>query len=289
MKRSGRQDVRNGGAPSGRRPVGNVPGALRGDRLPVRGPTQPSSQGPGYWLSGRQAVLAALQRGRVGRLLVAEGAHGLDVLLAAAEAAGLAVERMQRDALDRLAATDAQGCAAWVAPIVPVALETVLADLGNVPRALLVACDRIQDPHNLGAIARTAEAVAAAGLILPEHRAAGLSPGAERAAAGALQSLRCAVVHNLTWGLDRCRAAGFWTYGAAPDGDVDYTRADFAAKAVLVVGAEGRGLSPLVRRHCDRILRLPMWGSVQSLNAAVAAGILMYEWARGAVLEGHAH
>jgi len=265
-----------------RRPLGNAPARRRG------GP-QPGAQGPGYWLSGRRAVAAALQHGRVRRLLVSEGAHGLVALFAAAAAVGLVVERLPRDGLDRLAGTDAQGCVAWVIPIVPVDLEATLAALRQSPRALLVACDRIQDPQNLGAIARTAEAVAAAALILPTHRAAGLTPGAERSAAGALQALPCALVHNLTWALDRCRAAGFWTYGAALDGEVDFTRAAFAAKAVLVVGAEGRGLSPLVRRHCDRTVRLPMWGSVPSLNAAVAAGILMYEWTRGAASEGRAH
>jgi len=255
---------------------------------PRGGPANPVAAGA-YWLGGRQAVQAAMGRGRVRRLVVAEGATGLDALCVAASAAGIPAVRASRAEVDRLAGTDAQGCVAMVDPILPVDLETRLAQLPGERGALLVACDHVQDPHNLGAIARTAEAVGAAGLIIPAHRAAGLSAGAERAAAGALQSLPCIVVHNLTWALDRCRNAGFWTYGAALDGAVDFTQAGFAARTVLVVGAEGRGLSPLVRRHCDALVRLPMRGTVQSLNAAVAAGILMYEWVRHTAVAGRAH
>lgn len=242
-----------------------------------------------YWLSGRQAVAAALRRGRVHRLVLAADAGGLEALAAAALAARVPVERSPRAAVDRLADTDAQGCAALVDPIAPVALEECLAAVAPGAPALLVACDHLLDPHNLGAIARTAEAVGAAGMIIPERRAAGLSAGAERSAAGALQSLPCALVHNLPWALDRCRAAGFWTYGAAVDAPADFAQVGFAPRSVLVVGAEAKGLAPLVRRHCDALVRLPMRGSVQSLNAAVAAGVLMYAWLREAALAPDPH
>jgi 23S rRNA (guanosine2251-2'-O)-methyltransferase len=235
----------------------------------------------GYWLGGRRPVLAALRSGRARRVAVAEGAHGLDELLAAAAAARVQVSRLPRQEVDRLAGSPAHGCAAEVRPAVAVALDALIARCAGEPRALLVACDHIQDPHNLGAIARTADAAGAAGLILPERRAAGITAAAERTSAGALGALPCATVHNLAWAIEQCRRAGFWCYGAAPDGEVDYTRADFAARSVLVVGSEGAGLGRVVRRSCDRIVRLPMWGAVESLNAAVAAGILMYEWARG--------
>lgn len=232
---------------------------------------------------------AALARGRVRRLAVLPGAGGLDRLIAEAAGAGIPLLRLGRAELDRLAGGDAQGCAAWVDPLPSVDLDDRLAAIDPRAPALLVACDHLQDPRNLGAIARTAAAVGAGGLIIPDRRAAGLGAGAERTAAGALQALPCILVHNLTWALDRCRATGFWCYGAAADGALDYAEADFAPRTVLVLGAEGRGLAPLVRRHCDALVRLPMRGGVQSLNAAVAAGILMYEWVRQAGAEGLAH
>ncbi len=266
------------------------PSASGGGHVSDLRPTGGGRAGPpfrgAYWLGGRQAVQAAMRHGRIRRLVVAAGATGLDALWVAAAAAGVTTEQAPRSALDRLVGTDAQGCAALVDPIAPVDLEAHLRQLPNGAPALLVACDHLQDPHNLGAIARTAEAVGAVALIIPSHRAAGLSAGAERSAAGALQSLPCAVVHNLTWALDRCRSAGFWTYGAALDGQVEFSQVAFAARAVIVVGAEARGLSPSVRRHCDVLVRLPMRGSVQSLNAAVAAGVLMYEWTRQIALVG---
>jgi 23S rRNA (guanosine2251-2'-O)-methyltransferase len=225
-------------------------------------------------------VSSALERGRVRRLAILEDGRGLDPLAKAAAAHGLAVERLPRRALDTLVGGDAQGCAALVDPLRPVSLDELLAGLSQRRRALLVALDHIQDPHNLGAVARSADAAGAAGLVLPERRAAGVTGAAERASAGALQCLPLAEVHNLVLALERCQKAGFWIYGSAPDGEVEYTRADFAARSVLVIGAEERGLSALVRRRCDRVLRLPMYGQVQSLNASVAAALLMYEWAR---------
>ena len=246
----------------------------------VRGGTRAESTPPaGYWLGGRRPVLNAVRSGRAGRVAVAEGARFEDLLAAAAEQ-GLRVERLARVEVDRLAGGDAHGCAAWVRPPRAVDLADVLRDVQGLRPCLLVLCDHIQDPHNLGAIARTADAVGAAAVIIPERRAAGVTPAAERASAGALGALPHVVVHNLAWALDQCRQSGFWTYGLAPDGDVDYAAADFADRAVLVVGAEGQGLGALVRRHCDQLIRLPMWGHVESLNASVAAGVLMYAWAR---------
>ena len=245
-------------------------------------PRGPAAQVPTYWLSGRRPVAAALRAGRALRIAVADGAGGLDELLSAAAERRVPVQRMPRAALDRLADEEAHGCAAEVRPPAPTDLGELLARVPGRQRALLLACDHLQDPQNLGAVARTAEAVGAAGLILPDRRAAGVTAAAERASAGALAALPHAVVHNLSWALDRCREAGFWIYGAAADGAVDYAEADFASRTVLVIGAEGSGLGQVVRKRCDRLVRLPLWGGVESLNAAVAAGVLMYEWARTA-------
>ncbi len=233
----------------------------------------------GYWLGGRHPVLAAVHDGRARRVAVAEGARFEELQTSAAER-GLLLERLPRAEVDRLAGGDAHGCAAWVRPPHPAELSDTLRRLDGIRPCLLVVGDHIQDPHNLGAIARTADAVGAAGLIVPDRRAAGVTAAAERASAGALGALPHVPVHNLTWALDECRQAGFWTYGLAPDGEVEYMQADFADRAVLVVGAEGRGLGSLVSRHCDQRIRLPMWGTVASLNASVAAAVLMYAWVR---------
>ncbi len=256
----------------------NAPGrgAIGGD-VPERRPD--AGNGPGYWLGGRRPVLSAIRGGRAVRVAIAEGAR-FDEAVTAAAAAGLPVDRMPRADVDRLAGGDAHGCAAWVRPPLPTDLVETLERLSGQRPCLMIAADHIQDPHNLGAIARTADAVGAAALLIPDRRAAGVTAAAERAAAGAFGALPHVSVHNLAWALDQCRHAGFWTYGLSPEGDVDYTQADFADRAVLVVGAEGRGLGALVQRHCDRLIRLPMWGSVESLNASVAAGVLMYAWAR---------
>ena len=256
--------------------------ARRGDlAAPMANAGRPPQvpQGDAYWLGGRRPVLAAVQAGRARKVALAEGARFDDLHSAAAER-GLVVERLPRAEVDRFAGGDAHGCAALVRPPRPADLTDTLRRLDGIRPCLLVVGDHIQDPHNVGAIARTADAVGASALIVPDRRAAGITAAAERASAGALGSLPHVPVHNLTWALDECRQAGFWTYGLAPDGEIDYEQADFAERAVLVVGAEGRGLGTLVSRHCDQRIRLPMWGTVASLNASVAAGVLMYAWVR---------
>jgi 23S rRNA (guanosine2251-2'-O)-methyltransferase len=240
------------------------------------------------WLTGAHVVTAAMEAGRVRRLVLLAQGHGSEALAQEAFARGIPVERMARAHLDQLVGGDAQGCAALAAPLRTTDLDTVLAALPRQGPALLVALDHLQDPHNLGAIARSADAAGAAALLLPNRRSVGLTAAAERVSAGAMQWLRLAEVHNLSVALQRCKEAGFWVYGSAPDGEVEYTQAEFATRSVLVIGAEEKGLAPLVRRQCDRILRLPMYGRVASLNASVAAALLMYAWAQS-VPSGTAH
>jgi 23S rRNA (guanosine2251-2'-O)-methyltransferase len=247
----------------------------------ARGSPRGAGRGGGYWLSGRQAVLAAVRAGRARRLVLAEGAaRSLGTLLAAAAAAGVSPELLPRRQVDGLAGTDAQGCAAWVRRLPAAGLEEVLAAVAGRSPCLLVACDHLQDPHNLGAVARSAEAVGAQALLLPDRRAAPVSAAAERVSAGALQALPHACVHNLAWALRRCREAGLWIYGLDPDGEADFRQVAFAPRAVLAVGNEGAGLGRTVRAACDVLVRLPMRGTVESLNAAVAAGVLLYGWLR---------
>jgi 23S rRNA (guanosine2251-2'-O)-methyltransferase len=141
---------------------------------------------------------------------------------------------------------------------------------------IVVALDEIQDVQNLGAIARTAECVGAAGVVLCERRAAHVTPAAVKASAGATEHLRIARARNMADFLGEAKEAGFWTYGAAADGAAPYLRPDYTGGVVLVIGAEGRGLRPRVANACDELVALPMHGAIGSLNASAAAAALLY-------------
>jgi 23S rRNA (guanosine2251-2'-O)-methyltransferase len=155
------------------------------------------------------------------------------------------------------------------------------AQLLAVPDPLIVALDEVQDPQNLGAIARTAECAGATGLVLPERRTAEVTAAAAKASAGAVEHVPIARVRNLADFLADAKTAGCWAYGAeAGDAAVPYDRPDYAGGAVLVLGAEGRGLRPRVRASCDQLVAIPLHGRVDSLNVGVAAAILLFEAVR---------
>lgn len=202
-------------------------------------------------------------------------------LLALAAAAGVPVDQVGRSAVDDLAEGQVHQGVVAVAPAFPYAeLDRVLGGVRG-RRRLLVALDGITDPHNVGSIARTAEAVGAGGMLLPARRACGVTPTVEKAAAGALAHLPVAQVTNLVRALGQAKEAGFWVVGLDAEGDVDVTDSDLLDEAVvLVVGAEGDGLAHLTRLQCDALVRLPMRGRVASLNASVAAAVAMYEVVR---------
>ena len=222
----------------------------------------------------------------VQQLLLAEE-RGRDAVIGELEelaaAAGVRVRRVAREELDRT--TDGlvhQGVVAVAPPLRTVTLAQVLAvaeAAGEPP--LLVALDGVTDPHNLGSIARTAEAVGAHGLLLPGRRTASVTPVVEKAAAGALAHLKVAEVGNLVRALGQLADAGVWSLGLDGDATEELATHPLAGEAcVLVVGAEGAGLSRLVRERCDALVRLPMRGRVGSLNASVAAGVALYELRR---------
>ena len=204
-------------------------------------------------------------------------------LLELARAAGIRIRTVERQQLDD--ATDGlvhQGVVAIAPPFLTVTLTQVLeraATTGEPP--LLVALDGVTDPHNLGSIARTAEAVGAHGLLLPGRRTASVTPVVEKAAAGALAHLPVAEVGNLVRALGQLGEAGVWSLGLDGDAEVALAEHPLAGEAcVLVVGAEGAGLSRLTRERCDALVRLPMRGRVGSLNASVAAAVALYELRR---------
>lgn len=146
--------------------------------------------------------------------------------------------------------------------------------------ALLVVLDGLEDPHNLGAIIRTAHAAGANAVIVPERRAAPLTETVERAAAGALEYLPIARVTNITQTLERLKQEGFWIYGFDEAGSEMYDKVEYTAPTVMVLGGEGKGLHQGVQKHCDVLVRIPMAGAVSSLNVSVAAGVALFEWRR---------
>jgi 23S rRNA (guanosine2251-2'-O)-methyltransferase len=151
-----------------------------------------------------------------------------------------------------------------------------LAGLLAGPEPLLVALDEVQDPQNVGAICRTAEAAGATGLVLPERRAAHITPAVAKASAGAVEHLPIAIVRNLADALGEARERGCWIYGAAAGARTSYDAVDWRGGVVLVLGAEGRGLRPRVASSCDELVSLPLRGRIESLNVSATAAVLLY-------------
>ncbi len=181
-----------------------------------------------------------------------------------------------RDALDRASNGAAhQGVVAFGAAQTYAALDQVLAGA-----QLLVVLDGVEDPHNLGAIMRTAHAAGASAVLVPERRAAGLTEAVAKAAAGALEHIPVVRVGNVSQTLETLKARGFWIYGLDERGAELYNEVDYAKPTVIVLGGEGQGLHQLVKKHCDVLVRIPMSGAISSLNVSVAAGIVLFEWRR---------
>lgn len=154
------------------------------------------------------------------------------------------------------------------------------SELLTLPEPLIVALDQVQDPQNLGAIARTAECAGAAGLVLPERRSAEVTPAVCKTSAGAVEHLPVAHVRNLADFLAEAKRAGMWCYGADADGSATYDAVDFSGPVVLVLGSEGRGLRPRVARGCDLLVSIPLRGRVESLSVSAAAAVLIFAAAR---------
>src|SRR5579871_5455251 len=230
-------------------------------------------------LVGIHPVREALKAGRaLDRVLIARGAGGprLQEIIDLARAAAVSIRFEQRAALDR-AANGAlhQGVLAFGAARRYTALEDIAGDAN-----LLVLLDGVEDPHNLGAILRTALAAGASAVLIPERRAAGLTETVAKAAAGALEHLPVVRIGNVTQTLEALKKRGFWIYGLDERGSSLYTDTSFATPTVFVLGGEGEGLHQLVKKHCDVLVRIPMAGEISSLNVSVAAGVVLFEWRR---------
>lgn len=201
----------------------------------------------------------------------------LRALLAQAKERSVPVRFERREFFDRVPYKAHQGVVAIALPFAYVSLHDVLARR-NAGAKLVVVLDHLTDPHNVGAIIRTAEAAGADGVVLPERRSAGVNSTVRKAAAGAAAHIPIARVANIAEAIRAMKKAGIWVAGAdAGPGAVDLAKADLRRSVALVIGAEGGGLSPLIKRECDYLVRVPMRGKVASLNASVAAAILIYD------------
>ncbi len=232
-------------------------------------------------VEGRNPVLEAIRSNRtIEKLLVARGSGegSIREILGKAREKGIIIQEVDRQRLDEISDSNShQGVIAYVTPYEYVDVEDLIKrgeDKGEPP--FIVILDEITDPHNLGAIIRTAECCGAHGIIIPKRRAVGLTPAAIKASAGAVEYLPVAKVTNLVSTLEDLKQRGFWIAGADTEGN-SYTKQDLTGALALVVGSEGKGIGRLVKEKCDFLVSIPIKGNIDSLNASVAAGILMYE------------
>jgi 23S rRNA (guanosine2251-2'-O)-methyltransferase len=235
-------------------------------------------------LTGIHAVREALSAGRpLDRVVIARGRKGerIEELVRLARANGVPVRFEAREQVERLAGgAEHQGVMAFAAARQAVALEDILRATQAQTSGLLVLLDGVEDPRNLGAIARTALSAGAAGVVIAERRSVGLTETAARAAAGALEHLPVARVPNLARALEDLKEAGWWLVGLDESAPKVYTEVDLAGRIGLVLGGEGEGLHELVRKRCDFLVSIPTSGPVRSLNVSVAAGIVLFEAVR---------
>lgn len=230
---------------------------------------------------GRNPVMEAVRSGReIDRLLVAHGAAGGSVaaIIAKCSARGILIKEVSAQKLDFLCGhANHQGVAVMFAQHEYCEVSDILdlaKERGQAP--FIIICDEIEDPHNLGAIIRTAEACGVHGIIIPKRRSASLNATVAKSASGALEYMKVARVTNISAEIENLKKQGVWVFGADMDG-TDYTLTDYSGPCAIVIGNEGKGIGRLVREKCDGVISLPMNGKINSLNASVAAGVLMYE------------
>lgn len=231
---------------------------------------------------GRNAVRELLASDTpVDKILVSGREGSVVALIAEAKERGIPVVDAENTALDRLSGGENhQGIAAYVAEKEYSTIEEILetaAERGEKP--LIVVCDGIEDPHNLGAVIRCAECAGAHGVIIPERRACGLTPAVSKASAGAILHMKIARVGNIAQTIEKLKDSGVWTF-AAEAGGIDFYDADFNLPCAIVLGGEDSGVSRLVKERCDFIISIPMYGHVNSLNVSTAASVLLCRAAR---------
>jgi 23S rRNA (guanosine2251-2'-O)-methyltransferase len=242
-------------------------------------------------ITGIHAVREALEAGGAfDRIMIAKGRQDtrIEQIVQLARGQGIAVRFEDRGQLDRMANTkDHQGVVALVAARQASTLEDILdrANESKSQQGLIILLDGVEDPHNLGAIIRTALAAGAHGVVIPERRAAGLTDTVARTSAGALAHLPIAKVTNLVRAMEELKEAGYWLVGLDETVNKSYTEVDYTTSTGIVMGSEGSGLHDLTRKRCDFVVSLPTTGPVKSLNVSVATGVVLFE----ALRQRHSH
>ena len=267
---------RSGGKEQPRRPE------RRADRFAERKPEVEEVEGQ---LEGRNALTEALRAGRtIDKVFIADGDtdRGLQRLAAEAKDAGAVIVPVDRRKLDQMSFTRShQGVIALAAAHDYFTIDDILEEAASRgENALIVICDELSDPHNLGAIMRSAECAGAHGVIIPKRRSVGLTATVAKASAGAVEYMKVARVTNINNAINELKEKGVWVFGTAAEGSVPMYKADLTGPAAIVIGNEGDGMSPLVRKNCDMLVHIPMKGRISSLNASAAAAILLYEAVR---------
>lgn len=267
---------------------------MRDDRnrkkTPTRRPGQvgsfpPEAEENENQLEGRNALTEALRSGRtLDKVFIASGEidRGLQKLAADAREAGAVVVTVDRRKLDAMSQSHAhQGVIALAAAREYATIDDILEtarERGEPP--LIVICDELSDPHNLGAILRCGECAGAHGVIIPKRRSVGLTAVVAKASAGAVEYMKVAKVTNIVSAMEELKKKGVWIFGAAAEGAIPMYQADLKGAAAIVIGSEGDGMTRLVRQNCDVVVSIPMRGNITSLNASAAASILLYEAVR---------
>ena len=230
---------------------------------------------------GRNSVMEAIKSGRVNKILLAKGDRqgSIREVIGVAKEKGILIQDVYIKKINDLAkGLRHQGVLAYVAPVEYVELEDILAKAeaaGQPP--FIVLLDELEDPHNLGAILRTADAAGVHGVLIPKRRSCPLSATVAKTSAGAVEYVPVAKIGNVAQTIKELQKLGMWVVGADMDGDKDYYEADLTGPLVLVIGSEGKGIGRLTKEVCDFLVRIPMQGKINSLNASVAGSILMYE------------
>ena len=273
-----------------RRPQGRDNAPRRADRFADRTPVE-EVEGQ---LEGRNAITEALKNGRtIDKVFIADGDtdRGLQRLAAQAKEAGAVVVPVDRRKLDAMSVTRAhQGVITLAAAHEYATIDEILAEAEARNEApLIIICDELTDPHNLGAILRSGECAGAHGVIIPKRRSVGLTAVVAKASAGAVEYMKVARVTNITAAIEELKKRGVWIFGTAAEGSIPMYQADLKGPAAIVIGSEGDGMSRLVQKSCDVTVHIPMKGRINSLNASAAASILLYEAVRQRLTQEVSH
>lgn len=234
------------------------------------------------YVEGRNPVIEAIKSNReIDKILIAKGSEqgSIQKIIGMAKEKRIVIQYVEKAKLDAMSETKShQGVIALVTPYSYKTVDDIIRtaeDKNEDP--FIIILDEIEDPHNLGAIIRTAECAGAHGVIIPKRRAVGLTPVVIKSSAGAVEYMNIAKVSNIASTIEELKERGVWIYGADMDGEQDYFNKDLSGPIAIVVGSEGKGIGRLVKEKCDFLVKIPMNGKISSLNASVAASVMMYE------------